>query len=87
VYLCTSPEENWPTQPSLVVLAFSNGLEIEIIVLPIGDDPCTSFVNLVGSRPANPEFTRLCCVQQASVSSRDTTLAIWGGTVFFTSIR
>jgi len=53
------------------VLAFQNGLDDCNADGHInnGDDPCTSDKSLVNICPVTPEFTRLNCVQQASIST------------------
>ena len=57
--------------PSFVALAIRNGLEYHNADgrVNTGDDVATVCKNLVKFGPVTLEFTRLICVQQASISS------------------
>jgi len=46
-----------------------------------GNDTSISDINLVGCRPVIPEYTKLKCVQQASISTRVSNCVSYGTTL------
>jgi len=58
--------------PAFFALAFESELEYRYLYVHINssNDQATSDMNLVGSWPVPPEFTRINCVQQASFSTQ-----------------